>query len=91
MMTPEERNLLVVMARAVWTRIISDGIRKDLADAIWQVENQGKTSFTCDVVGYPQGEKKICELPRDHAEEYHRAGSVQWIGYYQTPLTEHKV
>jgi hypothetical protein len=90
-MTPAERKLLVELARAVWTRILSDGVRGDLAKAIEQVENQELTSTTCDVVGYPQGEKKICELPRDHVEDYHRDGSVQWIGYYRTPMTETKV
>lgn len=46
---------------------------------------EGPENEACGVVGMPNGERRVCELPQGHekaepAEPYHREGGVRWLG-----------
>ena len=37
---------------------------------------------SCWAVGFPDTERKVCELPFGH-DGYHRQGAISWLGYHQ--------
>jgi hypothetical protein len=45
----------------------------------------------CGVVGYPQGERRVCRRALDHESdgvEYHKDGGVSWIGHFTLGISE---
>lgn len=80
-MTPAERKLLVAIARAVPPPQHQDMIAALEAIRLEDAQQQGR----CGVVGYPGGERHVCELDAWIVHEYHQDGRVRWIGYFASP------
>lgn len=82
-LTPAERKLLEAIARGLATR---PGV--DIVDALHAMHQEDVQSRDrCSVVGYPNGERRTCELDARIVHEYHQDGSTRWIGYYRSPDT----
>lgn len=95
-LSDEEFVYLAMMGRTVDGSLVlgehaADKMLQSLQRLGWQPPRAPERSGDCGVVGYPQGEKKVCKRAAGHEQDgvdYHRDGSVQWIGSYSPTISE---